>query len=593
MIPDSPVNPSSARNPNKERTVEWWQEEIKKGLLYQELYGRPSEWRRFRAYYRHQWAPGTSMPLNMIFSIIRSMIPQVYFRNPRIFVTPTKPGMEMHAKTVEAVDNYLLRELGIKEQMKRIIRDAGIQGSSVLWRGYDSEFGYDTSNLDPMTGDSTLTYLDKKGYRIEYNQYVNPGMPWAMRSDLESTVLPWGCRDVKNAEWVALRVIRKLDDVKADPKYRGATSLPPVKISRGNQDNEMTRLFENDEYCELWEIHDVKTGSIKVVVLDYPKFLRDEDDELQIEGLPFHWFVFNEDPIFPWGIPDARIIEPQQLEMNESRKLAMYHRRVAIMKMLYKKGAIKPEEIEKLLDEDVKAAIAVESDSGSIREAIEFVQSSVPQDLHQWVDILRNDMREITGYSRNQMGMPMGDRTTATEAKIVSGAHEIRVDERRDQAADFLTDVVRGINQTVFKFWNTRRVVQIVGPSGLPGWVQYTGEEIKGEYNYRVDPNNGMPISGETRKQDGAQLLQLWGAIGKGAPPPPELSKFIFSNYEGINVDALVQQLSLMFGQNVAGMPGGSPENPATLGQALQGGPGVSPALASAGAPSGPPRPPQ
>jgi hypothetical protein len=571
----------------------WWQEEIKKGLLYQELYGKPSEWRRFRSYYRHQWAPGTSMPLNMVFSIIRAMIPQVYFRNPKIYVTPTKPGMEMHAKTVEAVDNYLIQELNIKETMKRVIRDAGIQGSAVLWRGYDSEYGYDLSNLDPLTGDSTLTYLDKRGYRIEYNQYVNPGMPWAMRSDLESTVLPWGTRDVENAEWVALRVIRKLDDVKADPKYKGAKDLPPIRISRGNADNEMTRLFENDEYCELWEIHDVKTGTVKVVILDHPNFLRDDIDELQTGDLPFHWFTFNEDPIFPWGIPDARIIEPQQLEMNETRKMAMYHRRVAVMKMLYKKGAIKPEEVEKLLDEDVKAAIAVEADGGSIREVVEFVQSQVPQDLHQWVDICRNDIREITGFSRNQMGQTMGDRTTATEAKIVSGAHEIRVDERRDQAADFLTKVVRGLNKSVFKFWGGKRVVQVVGPSGLPGWIEYSGAEIEGEYNYRVDPNNGMPVSGETRKQDGAQLLQLWGGVSNGAPLPPELAKFVFSNYEGINVDALVQQMSMYTGQNVGDMPGGSPERPASMDQAAGGGRGVSPAFASAGAPITPPGPPQ
>lgn len=593
MIPDSPINAnSSAKNPHKERSVAWWQEEIKKGLLYQQLYGRPEEWKRFRAYYRHQWQPGTSMPLNMIFTIIRSMLPQVYFRNPRIFVTSTKPGMEVHAKTVEAIDNYLIQELGIKEQMKRVIRDAGIQGSAVLWRGYDSEYGYDLDNLDPLTGDSTLTYLDKRGYRIEYSQYINPGMPWAMRSDLESTVLPWGTRDVKNSEWVAMRVIRKLDDVKRDPKYTGTRDLPPVRITR-TTDNELSRLFENDEYCEIWQIHDVKTGKVYAVVLDHPDFLREDEDEMQIEGLPFHWFTFNEDPIFPWGIPDARIIEPQQLEMNETRKMAMYHRRVAIMKLLYKKGSIKKEEVEKMLDEDVKAAIAVETDGGSLRDAVMEFTSHVPNDLHNWVEICRNDIREITGFSRNQMGQVQGDRTTATEAKIVSGAHEIRIDERRDQAADYLTEVIKGINQTVFKFWQTPRVVQIVGPTGLPGWIEYRGEEIAGDYNYRIDPNNGMPVSGETRKMDGTQLLQLWGGVSHGAPLPPELAKFVFSNYEGINVDALVQQMQMYTGQQTAEMAGGSPERPASLGQAIQGGPGVSPAFASAGAPSRPPRAPR
>jgi hypothetical protein len=588
MADNIQVDPGNP-NPHTERSVGWWQEEIKRGLLYQELYGRPQEWRRYRGYYRHQWTPGTAMPVNMVFSIIRSMIPQVYFHNPRVFVTAQKPGMELHARTVEATDNQLIREMGLKKQIKRIIQDAGIQGSGVIWRGYDSEYGWDPTKLDPTTGDSTLTFLDKRGYRIEYNAYVAPGMPWALRAELESTIFPWGTRDVKNAPWVAMRVLRPLDDVKSDPKYRNTGSLTPVRLmpQSGGQD-EYSKILERVEYAEMWQIRDVKTGEIVVVAIDHPHFLRREEDEMQIDGVPFHWFVFNDDPVFPWGIPDARIMEPQQLELNETRKLAMYHRRVAIVKALVKKGAIKKEEMDKLLDEDVKAMVNVESE-GSIREAVEFVNSQIPQDLHAWAELIRGDIREVTGYGRNQLGVAQGDRTTATEARLVSGAHEIRVDERRDLAADLLEEIMRGVNQTIFKFWTTRRVVQVVGPSGLPGWIEYTGEELRGEYNYRIDPNNGAPVSGVTRKQDAAQLLQLWAGIGKGAPPPPELSRYIFSSYEGINVEALVSQLSALFGQNVAGLPGGSPENPASLQQALRGGAGVSPAFASAGAPAGPP----
>jgi len=501
--------------------------------------------------------------------------------------------MELHARTVEAIDNQLIREMGIKRQLKRVIQDAGIQGSAALWRGYDSEYGWDPEQTDPTTGDSSLTFLDKKGFKLEYNAYVAPGMPWALRAELESTIFPWGTRDVRNAEWVAMRVMRPLRDVKKDPKYRNTSKLAPVKMqanSSGGQ-SEFAKIFEHVEHAELWQIRDIKTGEIIVIALDHPDFLRQEEDVLQIEGAPFHWFVFNEDPVFPWGIPDARIMEPQQLELNETRKLAMYHRRVAIVKALVKKGAVKKEEMDKLLDEDVKALVNVESE-GSIREAVEFVQSQIPNDLHTWAALIREDIRETTGFSRNQSGLPQGDRTTATEAKIVSGAFEIRVDERRDMAADLLEEIMRGTNQTIFKFWNTKRVVQVVGPTGLPGWIEYTGDQLTGEYNYRIDPNNGAPVSGQTRKQDAAQLLQLWAGIGKGAPPPAELTRFIFSNYDGINVEALVQQMSLLHGQNVAGLPGGSPEQPASLQQALQGGPGVSPAFASAGAPTSAPQAP-
>lgn len=569
----------SPKNSSPERSVEWWKEEIRNGIKYQELFGRPEEWRRFRAYYRHHWKMGTTLPVNMIFSVIRSMIPQIYFRNPKVFVTPTKPGMDIHARTVEAIDNQLIKDLDLKRQMKKVITDACIQGTGVMWRGYDSEFGWDPESIDPMTGDSTLTQYNSAGYRIEYNTFVQPGMPWAQRAEPESTILPWGCRDVRNAEWVAMRVLRPLKDVQADTKYRNTKGLGPMSAtSNGTPQDEFDKIMQHSELVELFQIRDVKTGNIYVINLNHDKFLRNEADEMQMGGLPFHWFVMNEDPTYPWGIPDARIMEPQQLELNEVRKLAMHHRRVAMVKMLYKRGAIKAEEIEKLLDEDVKAAVAVDIAEGSIDNVIRHINSTIPQELNLWGEIIRGDIREVTGFGRNQVGQAEGGRTTATEAKIVFGAHEIRLDERRDMAADFLEEIVRGINQTVFKFWNTERVVQVVGPSGLPGWIKYTGTQLaSGNYNYRIDPNNGAAVSGETRKADSTQLLQLWAAVGKGAPPPPELARYIFSAYEGINTDVLVGQLTALgISQNLAGA---SPSNPASPEQAQAGGPGVSPAL--------------
>lgn len=578
-----------------ERSLAWWKQEIRNGLEYQRIYGRPEDWRRFRSYYRHAWKKGTVMPVNMVFAIIRAMIPQVYFRNPKIFCTALIPGFEIHAKVVEAIDNLLLQEMDVKRQLKRVCLDAAIQGSAVGWRGYDSEFGWDKTKLNPATGDSTLTQYDSRGYKVEYNSFINPGMPWFQRGDLESTIFPWGTIDVKNAEWVAMRVMRPLRDVFADAKYKNTAGLKAsgrTNLNTYSEDEALyNRLYTQTEYVELWQIRDVKTGQIIVINLDHDKFLRTDNDELAIEGPPVHWFTFNDDPTYPWGVPDARIIEPQQLELNESRKLAMYHRRIAIAKFIYKKGAISKQELEKLLDEDVGAAVGMEFESGtSINDVVKEFSISMPPELIQFAEVCRQDIRELTGFSRNQMGQMDSSRTTATEARIVQGAHEIRIDERRDQMADYLQEIVRGTNQTVFKFWTTERVVQIVGPMGLPGWVKYTGDQLKSEYLLKVDPNNGTPTTGETRKQDAMMLLQQWGAISQN-PPPPELTKFIFGNFDGINQDKLALELEMMrvlppgsSQPQPAGAAGSSPTNAAPLGQVLTQGGNLTPGLQ--GAPS-------
>lgn len=571
-----------------ERSIEWWKQEIRNGLEYQRIYGRPEDWRRFRAYYRHQWKKGTSMPVNMIFSIVRAMIPQVYFRNPKVYVTALIPGYEMHAKVVEAIDNLLLQEMDVKRQMKRIALDAAITGSAVGWSGYDSEYGWDSSKMNPMTGDSTMTQYDSKGYKIEYNCYINPGMPWFQRADLESTIFPWGTLDPKNAEWVAMRVMRPLRDVMADPKYKNKMGLRgsgKTNLFTNTEDEALyNRLHTQTEWVELWQIRDLKTQQLIVINLDHSQFLRESHDEMQIEGAPMHWFTFNEDPTYPWGIPDARIIEPQQLEINEARKLAMYHRRLSVAKFLYRKGAMTKGELEKLLDEDVGAAVGIDVEPGtSIADVVKEFSASVPRDLYEFAEICRNDIRELTGFSRNQMGQLDSSRTTATEARIVQGAHEIRIDERRDQMADYLGGVVRGANQTVFKFWTTERVVQIVGPNGLPGWIKYNGDQLKSEYSHRIDPNNGSPTTGETRKADAFQLLQTWGAISQN-PPPPELTKFIFGNFEGINQQKLTMELEALrilpqMGGGEGAPAGSSPTNAAPLDQVLSQSGNLTPGL--------------
>ena len=75
-----------------------------------------------KAYYRHEFKPNT-LPVNLVFSILRSIVPQVYFRNPAVSIAPMLPGLEyeLHARLVEDIDNWMLRELPIKYEIKKMI----------------------------------------------------------------------------------------------------------------------------------------------------------------------------------------------------------------------------------------------------------------------------------------------------------------------------------------------------------------------------------------------------------------------------------------------------------------------------------------
>ena len=514
----------SPRPQTEKALLDWWKAEIRSAVRYRTVYGLSKKWSYYKNMYRGFWPKGI-VPVNIIYAVGRSVIPQIYFRNPRVALASKKPGFTPHAMVVERLDNYLIKEIGIKDQLKSNALDCYLMGRGPGILGYDSEFGFNPKfAVDSKLKDSGLSGFNTEGEMIEYVDEVKPGMPWYLRCNPEDFVVPWGTHRFEEARWFAFRKMRTAKDIQESPLYENHKNL------KGNFHTKLDKTVDSDrsgspattslhsekddtnEWVELWEIHDKKTGKVLAISLDHDQFLRDDEDFLQIEGLNARVLGFNEDPDFFWWTPDARLIEVQQAEINDIRTMARRHRRVGLLKGLYDKNAIKPEEMAKFLDEDVKSFAGVDVGvQGDIRKTVAFVQSHIPPDLIPYAREVREDVREIVGFSRNQMGsFEQGSgRRTAHEAEIVRAASAIRIDERRDIMADHLESVIRGINQIIFKNWTAQRVVDIIGQDGARYWVRFTGPEIKAEMHYTINPEESLPEDQRTRREDTRQFLEL------------------------------------------------------------------------------------
>jgi len=496
--------------------IQYWKDQIKLGRRYKEVFGRSKEWELFKYYYRGR-SPANTVPVHIIYAVGRALIPQVYFRNPRVHIQASKPGMTMQARVLEQVDNWMIRESGLKYQLKSMVLDSYLCGRGPGIFGYDSEYGYNSSYTNPIIDGSTGTGYAKDGDKIEYNYNVTPGMPWFLRCNPNDFIVPWGCYSLETAQWFAFRVMRPLRDIKEDEKYKGVAHLKAnyfTKLGGSDEGGRNPNRQEDvtNEYVELWQIHDQRSGKVMVVSLDHPTFLRDEMDEMQVEGLPAHVLGFNEDPDYFWWTPDAKLIIEQQREINDIRTMSRYHRRVAVLKVLVDEDAITKDEAKKILDGNVKAMIRIKAGaSGDIRKAVAMLQSHVPPELSSLSREVREDVREVVGFSRNQMGSfeESSGRRTATEAQIVKQASMIRIDERRDIMADTVQKVARKFNQTVFTQWNAERIVSIIGADGAKYWVRFTGPQIKAEYDYKVDPEEAMPSNTQVRRMEGKELIEM------------------------------------------------------------------------------------
>jgi hypothetical protein len=381
-------------------------------------------------------------------------------------------------------------------------------------------------------------------------------MPWASSVLPHDIVVPWGAeRNFKKIPWVAHRVIRHIDHIKADSKYSHTRKLKPLlssqdvvesykKVRAGKTLTEVVRQpmlhSAESEYCELWEIHDRVTGKIYVIATGYDKFLRNDTDVLMINSrLPFVDFSFTPQARAFWTTPDAFYLIPHQATLSDMAVQASKQRRASVLKFLVSRGKMKEEELVKLLSHKVGAVSFVDDDD-DVRKAIhEFTPMNNNMLLMQEMEYVRRSARESLGLSRNQLGeFEASGRRTATESAIVQENASMRLSRRQTTLKSVYSECFRIINSFIFNFWKLPTSTKVVGPNGIEEWKRFTGNDLQGEYRYDVSFTNEVEMSAQQKQMQAIQVAQI--LAGAGLAGPEELAPYIRNQFNDPNVSKII-----------------------------------------------------
>lgn len=487
------------------KDVKFWQTTIKQARDFKEKIsaGRDNRtWDNYLDYFRSKFANESELTYNMIFGILKALLPRVYYENPRVTVRPAinnvamaNPQYLIFSQILENIDNWLLSDimLNLKNDIKLVIQDSFIYNFGVLKIGYDTEFvlPFVMSSLH----DATLNkYNLKTGHRIEYDTNIRSGMPFIKRIDPRDIVVPPDCLSLSNCRWIAHRTKRLLEDVESDERLDSIKTIPIIPDKN-----------QPETFIDLWEIHDYKTGKLYIISDHSDKFLFNGIDTLQIIGLPFEELVFNPDGDNIWGVSDVKIILPQQKELNEVRLQELQFRRLQRLKFLVEKGSIKQEELDKILSEE--GTVFIQTD-GNPLTVIKELPIGIPSNLEQWAQLIREDVRELVGFSRVQLGeFEQTGRRTAFETAQVGASSNIRCNERGSLVGDLLSKAFRKVHSYIFKFWESERIAEIIGTDGVKYWVAYKGKELEGDYVVSINIENAQLESSVLRKQEAKELF--------------------------------------------------------------------------------------
>ncbi|HUV84645.1 MAG TPA: hypothetical protein VMV86_03000, partial [Methanosarcinales archaeon] len=218
-----------------------WQENLTGAKQYLKDFASPLDWGIYRNYYRGEFRSGAKnqrkYSVALIFAILRSMLPRIYFTNPQVVVTNEVPGYYLQSKIVQKIDNKIIRRTKLKRTLKELILDAGLCGTVPLLTGFDTEYGYDPRFKETITDEETgedieiggtlLQFDEKTGDKLEYNEQIRPGKPWADKIRPEFFMVPYGYDRLHKVPWEMRMYVRHIDDVKKDQRLINTKDIKP------------------------------------------------------------------------------------------------------------------------------------------------------------------------------------------------------------------------------------------------------------------------------------------------------------------------------------------------------------------------------
>ena len=571
--------------------------------------GYDSLWRRMTDLYRGKHWPRTTVnkedliAVNLAFSTINVIAPSVSVNYPKVIVSPNKEENQDRATFVEAVINYLWRH-------HDYVKDFLIFGHSwvkVGWKFLEQERTLgDTERAEML--DEALLEADQFAMEdpvlagglptdeemaanipqtammvVEDQPFVERISPFDVYVDPEATCL-------EDAKWIAQRIIRPLDEAKADKRYKASARkrltadslLYPMYSVATRQEQE--EYLDNEERTVVFEYYDVVQNTLAVLSQSGDEFLIDPIAMPYAYGQPFVMMRNYDIPDYFYPMGDLEALESLQQELDKTRSQMMNARKRYARKYLYHERSFGPEGREALeSDQDGRLVPVVDENKPLGEVVVPMPQTPLSPEIYNMSEIVEADINTVSGVSEYARGQMPEIRRTATEASIIADAGNARAADKLAIVEIGIGQIARRVIQLMQQFMTGEQMAQVAS-RGESLFVPYARDDIVGEYDFSVEAGSTQPINDTIRKQQAVSLLNALAPLVGTVIDPAALAKHVLTNGFGIkDPDKFMMQQQTPMDQEVARSEAGGVPDP--FGR--QPGMPISPQPEGAFAPSG------
>lgn len=498
----------------------------------------------------------SSAPLNLIYPMMRTILPGLLYQRPRVNAVPdhrTDQAAEDAFYAGELLNKDIRNpDLRFKETGQLAVFDGTLLGAGFLKVGYATEFGPDILPTKAET---------RQGFRERLKQQVQNALetigvvqpkeeepePEKVQENLtirsEQPYLQWispfdmaidpRARDLSDALWIGECQRRTIGSIKRDRRYSKARFElvgDPIEESRIPDS-----FIEEFQTAEVWEVHyknpEAPTG---ISVLTFAKTqkmtkaLMHEHNLYDLGGWQYDWLVPNKHGHRLWPISSISVCRPLLDRINSSFDAVLEQLDKFVAKVVYN-DSVTPDGQKALLSSTIGAAVKLDGKE-DVRSSISVIQmNQLNAEIVRFLDYCVDFIILIVGLTRAQL-TGLTTAQTATEAQIGQGGSQTRRADEANLVGDFF-------NRVITKYWRAKAQfsdlteIDLVQQAGIP------------------DPNTGMetvswypPIDAERAKRLKETKFQFALELGSIQKPNLEIVRAQFEQLVRVLMEPAVTQ---------------------------------------------------
>jgi hypothetical protein len=510
----------------------------------------------FRSYVQRKegdWRSKVFIPVG--FWIVQSIAPRLVAQLPTFLAYPVGPEDEDPAKAMEdllkwaSVQSHLFMEL-VKADFSALIYGTGIlktyhrhverkkrireplqTAPEQLIPLIDPETGqpYRDPDGNPLQPQAPLAAESDLGYEtkiVPYEQYDGPA---AEAVDIFNFWPAPEAQDIDDARYVFQRAFRPMSWV-LELKDKGVFRFPDFMSENdiwGEEEPEAERLASvelgaaqhQDPTRKVVEILEFWTDELVITYANRKAILRVQENPFDHGEKPFCRMVDQLVPHSFWGVGEIEPLEGLQNLLNAIVNQRVDNIRISMDKMyLLVKDAI--QEVGQL---KTRPGGFVEVDigpAGSLEASIMPLElGDVGGDAFAEAEQIERFIEKVSGVTGYQQGTDAPSlNDTATGIALVQEAGATRFSfKTKLMELTGLSRLARHFGSIIQQFWNTERVVRLLGPTGEMYFQTFTPEAIAGALDYDIESESSTQTE-SLRKDSAGTLLQLLAGF---FPPDP------------------------------------------------------------------------